>query len=415
MSGREAGATSDARPGAVSDAVSGAVSGRERMGAAVRTPRLVLRRPTTADAAFHHALHSDPAVYAHSPSAREPDPEANARVLQGWIDHWDQEGFGYWVAELASPGGEGPPVGFVGVRRDGDALNLYYRFAPPGARGSVADTDPAATRGLGREAARAAVAWATQWLPQVRVQAVCKQTNAPAIATALSAGLLPDGAQDAGDGSMFGRWVSPRFEVTGGAPGVAGSGPADAAGADGPVELCEEEVAELLDVWERVVRTGGSVGFRQDAPRSAIAATLERQLAATRAGEQILVRMRAPDGRLLGFAWWVRGPRPLFAHVLELSRLMVDPAQRGDNLGSLLLARLHAVARAEPGVVLLHAEYRAGAGLGRVYAAHGYAEVGRHPGMIQPQDGVFVDGVSVLRRLDGDPLPGGPFGVRGPQ
>lgn len=156
MSGREAGATSDARPGAVSDAVSdavsGAVSGRERMGAAVRTPRLVLRRPTTADAAFHHALHSDPAVYAHSPSAREPDPEANARVLQGWIDHWDQEGFGYWVAELASPGGEdpdeggtagqsegapsrrapssGPPVGFVGVRRDGDALNLYYRFAP---------------------------------------------------------------------------------------------------------------------------------------------------------------------------------------------------------------------------------------------------------------------------------------------
>lgn len=307
MSGREAGATSDARPGAVSDAV----SGRERMGAAVRTPRLVLRRPTTADAAFHHALHSDPAVYAHSPSAREPDPEANARVLQGWIDHWDQEGFGYWVAELASPGGEGPPVGFVGVRRDGDALNLYYRFAPPGARGSVADTDPAATRGLGREAARAAVAWATQWLPQVRVQAVCKQTNAPAVATALSAGLLPDGAQDAGDGSMFGRWVSPRFEVTGGAPGVAGSGPADAAGADGPVELCEEEVAELLDVWERVVRTGGSVGFRQDAPRSAIAATLERQLAATRAGEQILVRMRAPDGRLLGFAWWVRGPRPL--------------------------------------------------------------------------------------------------------
>lgn len=252
MSGREAGATSDARPGAVSDAV----SGRERMGAAVRTPRLVLRRPTTADAAFHHALHSDPAVYAHSPSAREPDPEANARVLQGWIDHWDQEGFGYWVAELASPGGEGPPVGFVGVRRDGDALNLYYRFAPPGARGSVADTDPAATRGLGREAARAAVAWATQWLPQVRVQAVCKQTNAPAVATALSAGLLPDGAQDAGDGSMFGRWVSPRFEVTGGAPGVAGSGPADAAGADGPVELCEEEVAELLDVWERVVRTG---------------------------------------------------------------------------------------------------------------------------------------------------------------
>ena len=51
--------------------VSGAASDRDRMGVPVRTPRLLLRRPTMADAAFHHARHSDPALYEHSPSARE--------------------------------------------------------------------------------------------------------------------------------------------------------------------------------------------------------------------------------------------------------------------------------------------------------------------------------------------------------
>ena len=397
--------------------VSGAASDRDRMGVPVRTPRLLLRRPTMADAAFHHALHSDPALYEHSPSAREVDATANAEVLRRWIEHWEREGFGYWIAErvplgragsIAEPS-IGPPVGFVGVRRDADVLNLYYRFSPPGSRPLATDGDPEESRGLGREAARAAVAWATQWLPDERVQAVCKQTNARAIATAHAAGLLPAGRLDAGDGSMFGRWVSPRFEVTSGGEVTSGAGGSTVAA------FTDGEVDEMLDLWERVVRAEGSVGFRQDAPRPEISDRLRQQLDATLTGAQILVRMRDPADRLLGFAWWVRGPRPMFAHVLELSRLMVDPTQHGRHLGSILLARLHAVARAEPDVRLLHAEYRAGAGLGRFYAANGYVEVGRYPGFIQPEEGVFVDSVSVLRRCDGEPLPGGPFPVRGVQ
>lgn len=291
--------------------VSGAASDRDRMGVPVRTPRLLLRRPTMADAAFHHALHSDPALYEHSPSAREVDPTANAEVLRRWIEHWEREGFGYWIAErvplgragsIAEPS-IGPPVGFVGVRRDADVLNLYYRFSPPGSRPLATDGDPEESRGLGREAARAAVAWATQWLPDERVQAVCKQTNARAIATAHAAGLLPAGRQDAGDGSMFGRWVSPRFEVTSGGEVTSGAGGSTVAA------FTDGEVDEMLDLWERVVRAEGSVGFRQDAPRPEISDRLRQQLDATLTGAQILVRMRDPADRLLGFAWWVRGPR----------------------------------------------------------------------------------------------------------
>lgn len=135
-----------------------------------RTPRLRLRRPVPSDLPCQVALHTDPSLYTHAPESLLLDPAVQERRLAEWIGHWERHGFAYWLVEDAA---EGTPLGFAGVRPDGDGLNLYYRLRRE-----------AHGLGLATEAARAAVALASEWLPGLPVRAVIRPGHEPSLRTA---------------------------------------------------------------------------------------------------------------------------------------------------------------------------------------------------------------------------------------
>lgn len=339
------------------------------------TARLRLRPPRPDDAAFHHALHSDPATHEHAPWALVSDPAQNRLTLEVWLEHWATEGFGYWVVEES---GSGRLVGMAGVRRlvRVPGLNLYYRFIA-GVHG----------QGYGTEASRAVVTWATEWLPGEQVAAVIRPENEASRRTAARSGLsltgefrYPDDPPERGAGELWHPPVVRREE---------------------PSEALH---AEKLDLWCAVNAAGGAVGFLPDSPREAVGEVLGRELAQTSDDIPLMTLRDAADGRLLGFCWWVRDPFVLFAHSLVLKRLMTTPQERGRNLGSLLLAGAHAVARTMPDVDLLRLHYRSGLGLGHFYARHGWHEVGRTPRLIRVAPGDLRDSVEMARRPDGAPL-----------
>lgn len=338
------------------------------------TDRLRLRPPRTDDAAFHHALHSDPATHAHAPWEVVHDPAQNRLTLTMWLEHWANEGFGYWIVEDRS----GRAVGMAGVRRlDGEpGLNLAVRLLP-GAHG----------QGLGREAVRAVVTWAAQWLPGEDVVAVVRPENTPSERAVAAAGLSRVAAvahagapADTGPSNL---WRTPTLAVVG----------AD----DAPRE-------EMLDMWCAVNAAGGSVGFLPDAPRDAVARVLDRHLDVTGPDAPLVTLRDAADAALLGFCWWVRDPFELMAHTVVLKRFMVAPRRQGSNLGALLLAGSLAVARDMPDVDLLRLDYRSGSGLGAFYARHGFVETGRVPGLIRIGPGRRRDSVSMARTPSGAPL-----------
>jgi RimJ/RimL family protein N-acetyltransferase len=338
-----------------------------------RTARLLLQRPTEQDRDFHTEVHSDPRLYTHAPHVLGT-PETNARFFDAILDHWATHGFGYWVArEVAS----GRPVGWVGLQRRDEHLNLYFRFVTE-----------AQGRGLAREASRAAVAMATEWHPDHLVRALVKDHNAASVRTAEAAGLVRTGEQvvladDVPDEPPSSVFAAPRLER---------------------VEAVDDVTRhDLLDLWCRVNDSGGAVGFLPGAPVATVAAALKAHEEQMASGDAVAGALRLPDGSLVGWAWWVRTPNPLFHHGRWLHRVMVDPARQGKGLGLVLMAGMHRLAR-EDGVELLQLGVRSGSGASRFYARCGYVEVGRIPGAIRVGRGDDRDDVTMARRVDGQPL-----------
>ena len=64
------------------------------------TPRLRLDAVVADDLDEHHALLSDPGVWAHLPSGVHTDRAATAATLDRGIEHWARVGLGYWTARL---------------------------------------------------------------------------------------------------------------------------------------------------------------------------------------------------------------------------------------------------------------------------------------------------------------------------
>ncbi|MEI2777690.1 MAG: GNAT family N-acetyltransferase [Tetrasphaera sp.] len=337
------------------------------------TERLLLRRPTAADRDFYLRLHGDERLYRHAPYARV-DADTGAAQFAKLLECWEDNGFGYWIACDTSTG---MPLGWAGVRpATSGALNLYYRFAAE-----------AHGQGLAREAARAAVTTATEWLPGRRIEAVAKVHNDASIRTARSAGLLPVGTR--------------QLEID-----PPGSGASMILVAPQVVRvdvITESDREALIALWMRVNDSGGSVGFLPGAPRARVEGALVEHGAQMAAGRAFGVALRDPDGTLAGWAWWVKTTNPLLAHVRWLYRLMVSPERQGRNLGSILMAGLIGCARADRGE-LLRLDYRSGGGLGDFYARFGFTEVGRVGGGIRVAPGDERDEVSMARRTDGAPL-----------
>lgn len=337
------------------------------------TRRLVLRRPTEADRDFHSRVHSDPRLYTHAPHV-VGTPETNAAFFARIPAHWEEHGFGYWVAEERE---SGMPVGWVGVQRGDAHLNLYYRFVVE-----------AHGHGLAREAGRAAVGMATEWGPQLPVRALVKGHNTASVHTALASGLADTGrevvlADDRADEPSSLVFEAPQLER---------------------VDLLDAATREdLVDLWQRVNDAGGAVGFLPGAPRDDVAAALARHEEQMAAGNAVAGALRDPDGTLVGWGWWVRSENPLLHHGRWLYRLMVDPDRQGRGQGLVLMAGMHRLARQE-GVELVVLSVRSGSGASRLYRQVGYVEVGRIPGAIRVRDGDDRDDVTMARRLDGGPL-----------
>ncbi|MEO7268412.1 MAG: GNAT family N-acetyltransferase, partial [Knoellia sp.] len=76
-----------------------------------------------------------------------------------------------------------------------------------------------------------------------------------------------------------------------------------------------------------------------------------------------------------------------------------DPDARGRNLGRLLMAGTHRVAR-DLGVEILSLGVRSGTGTTRFYEACGYHESGRVLGAIRVAPGDERDDITMTRRLD---------------
>jgi ribosomal-protein-alanine N-acetyltransferase len=92
---------------------------------------LVFARPTASHLRAMLEIHCDPRTNAHNPSG--PTTTATALALfEGWLAHWDREGFGYWAVCSSTTSLE--VLGFGGVmrKRVGSrvGLNLYFRLSP---------------------------------------------------------------------------------------------------------------------------------------------------------------------------------------------------------------------------------------------------------------------------------------------
>jgi len=143
------------------------------------TARLSLRRPVTADVAAILAVHQNRRATEHNPTETLTSRGQAESLFRRWDDHWDRNGFGYWVVRRHE---DDDSLGFCGLKvmpLDGrPALNLFYRF------------DPACWgQGVASEAAGAVVWWATIAQPHYPLIARVRPENTASHHVAVNAGL----------------------------------------------------------------------------------------------------------------------------------------------------------------------------------------------------------------------------------
>lgn len=87
------------------------------------------RALTRGDAALVHELHGNPLTNMYTPCGGSPDRRASEALLESWLQHRVDHGFGY---ELAFEGNR--LAGICGARRDiwqsKQVINLYWRLLP---------------------------------------------------------------------------------------------------------------------------------------------------------------------------------------------------------------------------------------------------------------------------------------------
>lgn len=326
-------------------------------------------------------LHTDPRTYQHKPAAM-PSPERCVERFDADLAAWERDGVGYGPVVLRD---SGRTVGWAGLRVELTGaephLNLYFRLAAE-----------AIGHGHGREIARGLAAWATEHRADLPLEAVVAPVNEASLRTSRSAGLVE-----------VRREVHPLFPDD--EPDVILRAPTVRVVRD--VEGLDALEESALDVWTRVNDAGGAVGFLPGAPRAEVAEYYRWHGDRVLTGEAVMVALVDPldATRVWAFGYWHVTPRPIFAHVADLRRLMVDPARQSANVGRLAMAAMVGVARRDlRGVELLQLDYRSGLGLGTFYASLGWTEVGRIPRSLRVGPGDDRDDVIMVRRLDGGPL-----------
>ena len=160
------------------------------------TDRLSLRPPTEADAASMLRILADPSVAEHHPSELVVDLAEVRSLVERWLVHWSEHGFGNCCVFEKDTG---RLVGNCGLRwrvlGDRSVLNLMYRFDP-----SVWG------HGYASEAAGAVVEWARRNAPDEVVLARIRPLNLASQRVALKAGLGRDPELD-GPGEDGAEWA----------------------------------------------------------------------------------------------------------------------------------------------------------------------------------------------------------------
>ena len=334
----------------------------------IATNRLTLRPPVSGDRALWVRLNRDPRLWSYSPHAMPRSDAAAGELFDDCLHRWRDAGFDYGVVEETSLRSG---IGVGGARRctEHERLVLGVRLS-----GSVHG------RGLGREAARAFTAHAVEWLPDLPLVASIPESDAASARTALSVGMERTGADpEPGEDGARTVFAAPRVEAR-----------------DWLDDRTREQV---LDLWCAVNDDDGAVGFLPGAPRSAVVQALAAHEEEMADGLTRTVLLRAADGTVVGVGFWVADRNAMRAHEWTAFRIMTDPSRRGRNLGRLLMAAMHRVAR-DAGVELATLVVRSGTGATRFYERSGYVEVGRVPGNIRVAPGDDRDSVVMARRLD---------------
>lgn len=172
-------------------------------------------------------------------------------------------------------------------------------------------------------------------------------------------------------------------------------------------QLTPELRAQLIDLWTTVANAGGAVGLPAPTRREAVAAIAEPAFDRVQEGRDDLVV--AYDGdRVVGLGFLETNPAALTAHWATIRRLQRAPSHGGRGLGSALLSRLEAAARAR-GLASVTLTVRGGTGRERFYVAHGYRVDACLPDRLQIGEGRLVDELHLSKPLSADggglPLP----------
>ncbi|HEV7647965.1 MAG TPA: N-acetyltransferase [Actinophytocola sp.] len=149
-----------------------------------------------------------------------------------------------------------------------------------------------------------------------------------------------------------------------------------------PSAMSDELVAQVHRVLHAVVAAGGAVGYLTPPPLPVTEAWLSETLGAVRAGDAALA-LGVVDGRVEATGQWRRGPRPIFEHAADVTKVMVHPAARGLGLGGLVVSGLVERARAAGLETLTLGVRGNNHGTIDLYRSLGFLEWGRLPNVIE--------------------------------
>ena len=151
--------------------------------------------------------------------------------------------------------------------------------------------------------------------------------------------------------------------------------------------LDDAETRRLVELWVDVSNAGGAVGFAPPPPEVTyddVAPVAATALRSVREGRDHLVAAHDTDA-LVGFAFLVHRPGPLFRHWATVKRLQVHPSLQGRGIGRELLRACRGFGR-ELGLEALHLTVRGGTGTEAFYEAEGYEKVAEIPRAIKLTD-----------------------------
>ena len=175
----------------------------------------------------------------------------------------------------------------------------------------------------------------------------------------------------------------------------------------GPVVVAREEAGpvtdypdleqELGDLWIRVTRAGGAVGFLPDGDEADIRAAATEVVESIRAGSSHAIGF-SRDGLLAGIGFLIPQRATVVRHRADVVRVMIAPEFQRQGLGAGLLAALVQRARTL-GLTTLLLSARGGTGAPQFYLSQGWTQWGVIPGSLRLSDDDWRDDVQFLLQL----------------